>query len=287
MKLFNKFSIFLILILSSLFLTTLVHCEDRAVDESDEDVAIDEAVINNEEGPTAAETDEEEDEASVEEFSLSSPFVTTNALFIQPEKLDFPAGRMVKLLVGFHNNGTSDFLVDTIDASLRYPQDFSYHIQNFTAFGYSKTVEPEREATFEYAFTPSETFSSRPFGLVISLNYRNAEGKIFQNTLFNDTITIVEPDEGFDGETFFLYIFLVAIVVLLVVIVQQFFFKKRGSRPSTQTKTTNGVLGGKNKDIDFEWIPKEHFPTNKSPKNSPRQRKTAKSAGSASESEAQ
>lgn len=41
---------------------------------------------------------------------------------------------MVRLLVGFHNNGTSDFLVDTIDASLRYPQDFSYHIQNVSLF---------------------------------------------------------------------------------------------------------------------------------------------------------
>ena len=63
-------------------------------------------------------------------------------------------------------------------------------------------------------FTPSETFSSRQFGLTVNLRYRNADGKSFVNAIFNETINVVEPDEGLDGETFFLYIFLIAIVVL-------------------------------------------------------------------------
>ncbi len=37
---------------------------------------------------------------------------------------------MVKFLVGFTNNGEKDFTVETMDASLRYPQDYSFHIQN-------------------------------------------------------------------------------------------------------------------------------------------------------------
>ena len=49
------------------------------------------------------------------------------------------------------------------------------------------------------------------------------EGQIFTNNLFNETINIIELDEGFDGETLFLYIFLVAIVVLLLVAAQHFF----------------------------------------------------------------
>jgi translocon-associated protein subunit alpha len=43
---------------------------------------------------------------------------------------EFPAGDLIKLLVGFTNNGEKDFIVETIDASFRYPQDFSFYIQN-------------------------------------------------------------------------------------------------------------------------------------------------------------
>lgn len=64
----------------------------------------------------------------------SSPFVKTHLLFVKPENSDLPAGRTVKLLVGFQNNGTSPFLVETIEGSFRYPQDFSYYIQNVFKF---------------------------------------------------------------------------------------------------------------------------------------------------------
>lgn len=47
-------------------------------------------------------------------------------------------------------------------------------ILQFTAYRYYRTVEPKREATFEYSFAPSETFSARPFGLTINLNYKDA-----------------------------------------------------------------------------------------------------------------
>ena len=35
---------------------------------------------------------------------------------------------------------------------------------------------------------------------------------MWQSAVFNDTITVNEADEGMDGETFFLYLFLVAMV---------------------------------------------------------------------------
>ena len=80
---------------------------------------------------------------------------------------------MVKFLVGFSNNGDGDFTVETMDASFRYPQDYSFYIQNFTTVRYDRVVEPARQATFEYAFTPSDTFSARPFGLTINLHYKD------------------------------------------------------------------------------------------------------------------
>jgi translocon-associated protein subunit alpha len=278
-----------LLVIFNLFAYPAVFAQgDDEDDDSEEDAVINDETPANEETISSEEASADDDDETV--VSRSSPFVSTSLLFIKPEKLEFPAGKLVKLVVGFQNNGTSSFIVDRIEASLRYPQDFSYEIQNFTAYRYGKVVESEREATFEYSFTPSETFSSRPFGLVINLNYRNLEGTAFVNGLFNDTINIIEPDEGFDGETFFLYVFLLAIAVILVVIAQQFFstsFKKRiSSKIQSVQKSTNGgssAAASSNGDVDFGWIPKEHLQTNKSPKNSPRQRKQPASSGSENE----
>ena len=178
---------------------------------------------------------------------------------------------MVKLLIGFHNNATSSFLVEGVDASFRYPQDFSYHIQNFTFFKYNKVVDSDREATFEYMFTPSEAFSARQFGLTVNLRYKNAEGREFVNTVFNETVSITEPDEGFDGETFFLYVFLAAILVLLGLLGKQMLStvtkKGRSSKPRSQTVQTSSS------EVDMDWIPKHHVETqSNSPRTSPRLR---------------
>lgn len=87
---------------------------------------------------------------------------------------DFPANNIVKFLVGFTNKGTEDFIVESLDASFRYPQDYQFYIQNFTALSLNTIVPPQRQATFEYSFIPAEPMGGRPFGLVINLNYRDA-----------------------------------------------------------------------------------------------------------------
>jgi translocon-associated protein subunit alpha len=288
MKILNKpLSLILLLILGLCLSPVVVRSDDS--DDSDEDAVInDDTPTNaNEEVQTAAET--EADEESTEDRVTSSPFVRANVLFIQPESTtELPAGRLVKLLVGFQNNGTANFIVDSIDGSFRYPQDFSYFIQNFSLFEYNKVVEANRESTFEYMFTPSETFSSRQFGLTINLRYHSVEGKAFVNSVFNDTINVVEPEEGLDGETFFLYIFLAALVVLVCLALQHFFsiFSKKQRRgtgkpsSSATVKQPNGnYTNGGSDDIDLDWIPKEHLQQNKSPKQSPHQRKVRSTNG--------
>lgn len=87
--------------------------------------------------------------------------------------LDFPANNIVKFLVGFTNKGTEDFIVESLDASFRYPQDYQFYIQNFTALPLNTIVPPQRQATFEYSFIPAEPMGGRPFGLVINLNYKD------------------------------------------------------------------------------------------------------------------
>jgi len=36
----------------------------------------------------------------------------------------------VKILIGFSNRGSQDFIVESMDAAFRYPQDYSFYIQN-------------------------------------------------------------------------------------------------------------------------------------------------------------
>jgi len=288
MKLLNK-SLFLIALLSlALFTSPLVRAEDDIEEVEDEDVIVDEEGNANEEEivdtQTAAET--EADEETAEEMIKSSPYAKTNILFIQPEISDLPAGRLVKMLIGFQNNGTSDFVVEALEGSFRYPQDFSYYIQNFTTYDLNnRVIESEKEATFEYLFTPSETFSSRQFGLTINLRYRNAEGKSFVTAVYNETVNIVEPDEGLDGETFFLYIFLAALCVLALFGVYQFIFvlgKKKGYKSKQNGQSGQKLSNGSSTnsgEVDYEWIPQSHLQSNKlSPKVSPRQRKTKNGA---------
>ena len=38
---------------------------------------------------------------------------------------------------------------------------------------YNTVIKPNKQATFEYTFKPSDTFNSRPFGLTINMKYHN------------------------------------------------------------------------------------------------------------------
>lgn len=243
-------------------------------DEIDEELAD----VENEDSPLVGDDVDVEEEAEV----TTSPDANTFLLFTKPlytpgVPLELPAGNPVEFLVGFLNNGMDDFVVESVEASFRYPMDFNYYIQNFSAIPYNRDIKPGHEATVSYSFIPSESFAGRPFGLNIALNYRDINGFQFTEAVFNETVQIIEIDEGLDGETFFLYVFLAAIAVLLLVVGQQFLVgsvgkRKRAqvSRKTIETGTTSST------DVDYEWLPQETLkalqkasPNSKSPKNSP------------------
>merc|ERR1712183_32581 len=138
--------------------------------------------------PVAAEEDEVEDETVVEDEEVAEeeptaeevedldslknvdPDAETTLLFTKPTQVaggsvELPAGKIVEFLVGFANKGLKDFVIDSIDASFRYPMDFTYHIQNFSAIAYQKTVKEGQEATVAYSFIPADAFAGRPIGL--------------------------------------------------------------------------------------------------------------------------
>jgi len=129
----------------------------------------------------------------------------------------------------------------------------------------------------------SEAYSTRPYGFTVNLYYRDADGNQYLNAVFNETVSIFEIDEGLDGETFFLYVFLAAVVVLVIVAGQQFFIRF-GKRHLTSSKSKTEMGTSNPNDVDYDWLPEETLNSfNKSPKvrQSPRQRRVRRGTGSA------
>ncbi|XP_019745141.1 translocon-associated protein subunit alpha isoform X1 [Hippocampus comes] len=254
--------------------------DDGAVDDED-----DEAEVEDDENTELIEEkedddDEEEEEALVGEMK-ASPFADTTILFVKGE--DFPANDIVKFLLGFTNKGSENFVVDSLDASFRYPQDYQFHIQNFTALQLGTAVPPGRQATFEYSFIPAEPMGGRPFGLVINLNYKDSNGNVFQDAVFNQTVTITEKEDGLDGETVFMYIFLSGLGLLVVVGLHQLLESRKRRRPAP--KVEMGTSSHNN--VDLSWIPQETLNQimqsrrdKASPRRSPRKRNHKRSGGS-------
>ncbi|XP_078055526.1 translocon-associated protein subunit alpha isoform X4 [Mustelus asterias] len=247
--------------------------DEEGIDDSVVEDEDDEAEIEEDE-PTDVIEDEKEEEEEEEEDDLTSgepkasPNADTTILFVKGE--DFPANNIVKFLVGFTNKGSEEFVVESLDASFRYPQDYQFYIQNFTALQLNTLVQSQRQATFEYSFIPAEPMGGRPFGLVINLNYRDATGNIYRDAVFNQTVTITEREDGLDGETIFLYMFLTGLGLLVVVGIHQLLESRKRRRPTS--KVEMGTSNHNN--VDMSWIPQETLnQINKtSPRRSPRKR---------------
>ncbi|XP_063779173.1 translocon-associated protein subunit alpha isoform X1 [Pseudophryne corroboree] len=249
--------------------------DDTLVEDDDEEVEVEE----DESTDLIEEKEEEEDLSSGE--PKASPNADTTILFVKGE--DFPANDIVKFLVGFTNKGTEDFIIESLDASFRYPQDYQFYIQNFTALSLNTIVPPQRQATFEYSFIPAEPMGGRPFGLVINLNYKDANGNAFQDAVFNQTVTIIEREDGLDGETIFLYLFLGGLSLLVIVGLHQLMESRKRKRPAQKVEMGTSSQN----DVDMSWIPPETLSQimqsrrdKASPRRSPRKRAQKRSAGS-------
>lgn len=267
----------------------------RAQEDEAEGEEVDEGAVEDEDGGSEVETDEEGDDAAEAEADVNKNVhkdAETMLLFTKPTivhtfesgSIELPAGKVVEFLVGFNNKGDADglesppnFVIETVDASFRYPMDFSFHIQNFSAIAYHKTVKPGQEATVAYSFIPADAFAGRSIGLSINLNYRDSEGNFYFDPVFNETVQIVEFDEGFDTEVFFMYVFMAAGGILLLFLAFSYLGSKKGSKKSSKKFVETGTT---NDDVDYEWIPRSALRTPASNKTSPRQRKGNRNAGS-------
>uniref|UniRef100_A0A8D1VB04 Translocon-associated protein subunit alpha n=1 Tax=Sus scrofa TaxID=9823 RepID=A0A8D1VB04_PIG len=241
--------------------------EDSIIEDED-----DEAEVEEDEPTDLAEDKEEEDVSGEPE---ASPSADTTILFVKGE--DFPANNIVKFLVGFTNKGTEDFIVESLDASFRYPQDYQFYIQNFTALPLNTVVPPQRQATFEYSFIPAEPMGGRPFGLVINLNYKDLNVRP-SKTFFFFFFFFFKVRDDRQLTLIFMYMFLAGLGLLLVVGLHQLLESRKRKRPIQKVETGTSSQN----DVDMSWIPQETLnQINKaSPRRLPRKRAQKRSVGS-------
>lgn len=244
----------------------------------------DEVILENEEVKQTLNDALREDVPSQSEtpteevpLSLTSPDADTLLYFTHPANTkDIPTNQPIRMLIAFRNKGQQPMMVDWLDASLRYPMDYSYIITNFTSVRYSHEILPQQESTFAYGFYLSDAFHSRPFILSVNLHYHDVNGRFFTNNVFNDTINVVELEEGFDTQTFFLYVIFASTVVLLGVLLQQYVSSKQRKRPVKKTSAPTVESGtSKVNDVDYDWLPESTLrQISKSPKKSPTQNRS-------------
>lgn len=232
--------IYLITLFSFLVALNSVHNNVRAEEEEEMSAPVTEAP--EETGPKPA------DDADVT-FVLTRP--TTGKPY------EFPIGKEVHFLVGFKNKGQKDFEVKTMDSSFRYALDFSYVLQNFTSHPYNRIVAPNQEATFGYTLYVSEQYAARSYGFTVNLLYSDKDGVQYQNAVFNETVTLVELDEGLDSETFFLCILLAGFVALIGYGLNKLYLKyvtpnvrRSVAKPKAEVEKTTSA-----NEVDFDWLP--------------------------------
>jgi len=265
MKLFSKLFLFFFLI-NTLLLVNGVSAQSEekpSTEEKEDDIPL------TTEAP--ADEDLEFDENGWPKLK-PHPDIDTIFKFTKPDNLvalELPSRQEVQFLIGVKNKGNKDFVIETIDASLRYPQDFSANVQNFTSYIYNRIVKPNQEVTMAYSFMISDLFNERLFGFLVNLLYRDADGKLYSSAVFNQTLNIVELNDGFNGEILFVYVFLISLVGGILTLIYKYFLARRFFSSKSKRKIETGTVNSK---IDYSWIPNQNLsnPKSNDKKNSPK-----------------
>jgi len=231
-----------------------VRSDDSEVDDIDESDGIDDI---DEAAPTGGDDEDEEEaddldevEEEDDEDATASADAETTVLMVDSEDNAFQAGETATAVVGFHNVGQQKFFVRYIEGSFRYPQDFSYAMQNFTVIEVNTTVGAGEQASFVYKFQPHESFDPRDIGLVINVHYVDEDESFFRDAVFNDTVSITDADTTIATSTIVSYT--VGLVALLAA--YKYF---------TGEDTSYKVERGTSSDAGNEWLTEMQSPTKK------------------------
>jgi translocon-associated protein subunit alpha len=177
--------------------------------------------------------------------------VVTSFVFPENFNRQFTAGEPVEVLVGFRNRGQRQYNITFIDASFNFPQDFSYYIQNFSRWEYGMPVQATQEVTLSYMFRPDAMLEPRDFGVLVNVYYKDATGKNYTNVAFNGTVDLVEPVVGWDAQSFF-----AVLAVLALLGVGGFFAYRSLSTWAKKQKSSKKVEYGTKvrQEVEDDWL---------------------------------
>jgi hypothetical protein len=146
-----------------------------------------------------------------------SPDIDTVVYF--PNNLDnkFTLSQPATILTAFSNAGMKTFNVTGMGAHLHSPFDYSYFIQNFSTRAIGDLLRPSSEITLEYIFQP-DFLEPVQFWMSVWVDYTDATGRSYRNTVFNNSITLE------DGPTEFSIDMVSAYIPLLCMIAGGYFF---------------------------------------------------------------
>lgn len=255
--------------------------DDDLVDVEDDEAEVedDEAEVEGDEG---GEPDTEEDVESL----TAHPDTTTAILFSSGEEVELTAGKVATSYIHFANTGSKNFIMTGISGSFRYPQDYSYFIQNFTTVPLNKMIDAGKEGSFVYEFMAADMAAGRPFGLVLNLDYKDTEDNLYQDTVFNKTVTVQENDEGVDAETFFMYVVLATLMALgLFGLYGVAASKSKTIKRATSSKSAPVEMGTTAANVDYSWIPQDTLKSMNKGSPSPRRTRNRAKRSTASETE--
>lgn len=151
--------------------------------------------------------------------------ISTVHVFPKHATKQFPAGDLIKTVVGIHNDGSQPYNISAIMGSLNSPFDFSMYIQNFTVQYYFQVVEPGEELAVEYVFRPDPILSPREFIVALTVFYEGTKNGYYSDTFFNETIDIVEMEKLVDTDLIFMY----ATIIGLLAVGGYFAYKALGN----------------------------------------------------------
>jgi len=199
-------------------------------------------------------TTEEATNTTAEKIIGPSPDIVTSFVFPDsPELKQFVPGRQVRVIAALKNIGQQPVNVTALRASLMYPLDFRYYIQNYTKQAVYGTVPPGQQVSFLYIFFPDAMLEPREFGLTAQVWY-NSEADNYTSVFYNNTIQFVEDNTPFDVQTLFTYVGVLGGLGLFAFIVLRsvgaFGSSKKSRRPAQKIEMGTQA----NTQLDSEWL---------------------------------
>uniref|UniRef100_A0A8D1HP55 Translocon-associated protein subunit alpha n=1 Tax=Sus scrofa TaxID=9823 RepID=A0A8D1HP55_PIG len=240
--------------------------EDSIIEDED-----DEAEVEEDEPTDLAEDKEEEDVSGEPE---ASPSADTTILFVKGE--DIFQEKIVFFFFFFLRLGMIDSILPLFAAFICTIL-FYFFAFVFLGLHLQHMEVPRRFSAFHYAGVSIVSLGLSPLS-VWNMNLTSVHGNVFQDAVFNQTVTIIEREDGLDGETIFMYMFLAGLGLLLVVGLHQLLESRKRKRPIQKVETGTSSQN----DVDMSWIPQETLnQINKaSPRRLPRKRAQKRSVGS-------